>query len=678
MRRLPDGLVGAGGGHAVGRRPALEQQLRALHLPGAPPRMPIGPSVSRPRSSQLSVAPPVHKRRRLATVGFERAYNVFKQQYDAAIKDMINLKMLSETGTFAAEDAALLPPSMWTDKWIPPVRCCPDPDAWPIGISVFLHQRADTDPLSENCPEFARTHQYDFYIHGGPDALLQGGLFLDLFGGVTAEALPIQIEPDKDRAGKGHIKAHKWPPWEPHLGWKFPAVFLGAATACEHSMVVPNWRIAALWNVATRAANEELAKARLDLTPGQCGYRNSGVIGWDLPIGWDFPNRIPDWMKKLFPTQTVWSSHHFPQMTRNCTLKFYRGDTTTTEIDEKLRHLTTTDPCMWSKIHPACVYSGDTLVKYLNAATDRAYTVLVGNNHARILVRDSTKRQIRVYDPWRDTFDLPEWMENSPEIDWEVQFIPRRFRDQENEGSCGLHAVARVMLAAIHPGGEGTIMMKWCHMTPGYLAVPVAVQLLFQSRASRETHDPTFCAERCKAEMMRAEKELWTLYWNDTQTMRNLRDASFMFDNNGEFDGDLSRWEPSMLENAECMFRNCSSFTGRGLKEWAKHVTNISNAEAMFEGCTSLNFENLRGWQLTRPGININHMFHFVPIKMADAEVLKSMRVALWSTEEESDPDWANDRATEIFGGLTQDESRSEEINRMLEGVINTWKAQSP
>ncbi len=178
-------------------------------------------------------------------------------------------------------------------------------------------------------------------------------------------------------------------------------------------------------------------------------------------------------------------------------------------------------------------------------------------------------------------------------------------------------------------------------------------------------------------------------------TMRNLTDAHYMFAGLSNFNGDLSKWEPSQLKIAYEMFKNCTAFEGRGLEKWAPYVTSIKEALGMFRNCTafegrglakwapnvksindagnmfkncqSLKLENLRDWQLTHPLINVHSLLMGVPIDLSDEDHLNTMNVNLNNFEDNS--------TFASVAGFIFGTSHNPEITTMLHRVVKRWKA---
>ena len=66
----------------------------------------------------------------------------------------------------------------------------------------------------------------------------------------------------------------------------------------------------------------------------------------------------------------------------------------------------------------------------------------------------------------------------------------------------------------------------------------------------------------------------------------NVEDMSFMFIHAKSFNGDLSNWNVSKVKDMQFMFYGCESFEGKGLDNW--DVSNVTDMEQMFYECDSL------------------------------------------------------------------------------------------
>ena len=73
-----------------------------------------------------------------------------------------------------------------------------------------------------------------------------------------------------------------------------------------------------------------------------------------------------------------------------------------------------------------------------------------------------------------------------------------------------------------------------------------------------------------------------------------------------DFNGDISEWDVSKVENMSSIFYNCSKFN-KDLSSW--DVSNVTNMNFMFSGCKSFN-QDISNWDVSnvknKDGIFIN------------------------------------------------------------------------
>ena len=77
-----------------------------------------------------------------------------------------------------------------------------------------------------------------------------------------------------------------------------------------------------------------------------------------------------------------------------------------------------------------------------------------------------------------------------------------------------------------------------------------------------------------------------------------------------DFQGDISQWDVSSVEDMNFMFNNCPNFNC-DLSKWV--VSNVEYMALMFDGCKNFN-QDISNWDVKKVEENIN-MFNNCPIK---------------------------------------------------------------
>jgi hypothetical protein len=362
------------------------------------------------------------------------------------------------------------------EKWacsIPLYDGPPPMPEGPIRIAVYRAKaNYNPKPTTEQCPSEDHMNVEHFYVLG-EDGLLAGGKFRDLLN--ARKPVQRQVAPNTPL---GYKDIPRKPMWVPNRGFLFNCTFLVGAkngtpvNPCEVTRVVHNWSIAAQWSEATKRANSELLsrtppsrRLRLDRGPGD---KEEGVIGWDTPLV------VPDWLRTLIPNQKTWSSPNFPRL-RGGRLTFHRGGQTCQTAESVIRFLQTKQPGRWDAVYPHQIVAQNK--KALDFAQgSHVYALAAWSMHARLLVKDMEKREIRVYDPWMQKVLPPSWLMKELQGTFSVRFISRAADQADGEGSCQLQAITRLFMAALY--GEAAISEPFSASHPEKLAVPVATQLL--------------------------------------------------------------------------------------------------------------------------------------------------------------------------------------------------------
>ncbi|MBO4777964.1 MAG: BspA family leucine-rich repeat surface protein [Bacteroidales bacterium] len=78
--------------------------------------------------------------------------------------------------------------------------------------------------------------------------------------------------------------------------------------------------------------------------------------------------------------------------------------------------------------------------------------------------------------------------------------------------------------------------------------------------------------------------------FNDIDTSK-VTDMSRLFENQTEFNGDISLWDTSNVTDMNCMFKGASSFN-QDLSDWE---TELANTSKMFQGATKMR-DHLPEW----------------------------------------------------------------------------------
>ena len=328
--------------------------------------------------------------------------------------------------------------------------------------------RDNTKESTTHCADELKTHH--FYTFG-EDGLLAGGGFRSLL--YNTKPMQRSVAP-KTVSGYKDVK-HK-SMFVPQRGYLMNCTFLVGTKLgrpvypCELTVVDYNWRIAYLWLRATDSANAEF----LARTPSVrriakgVGPRDAdeGVIGWDTPL------EVPTWMRALFPTQQ-WSSPNFPSL-KGGRLLFHRGAQTCATADSVVGFLKKTQPERWTALYCCQVTS---IVAMRQFVADRATASLAAwGGHARLLVKNDTDREIRIYDPWKQAVAVPVWMREGVDSHYTLRFVAHAAEQAHGEGSCQLQSLTRMLMVALY--GEGGATSLFSTDRPEELAVPVAVQLL--------------------------------------------------------------------------------------------------------------------------------------------------------------------------------------------------------
>jgi surface protein len=83
--------------------------------------------------------------------------------------------------------------------------------------------------------------------------------------------------------------------------------------------------------------------------------------------------------------------------------------------------------------------------------------------------------------------------------------------------------------------------------------------------------------------------------FNDIDTS-DIKYMSFLFEENGKFNGDISGWDVSKVEDMSCMFRKATSFN-QHIGNW--NVSSVEDMSHMFEGATSFN-QPISNWKVSK------------------------------------------------------------------------------
>ena len=86
-------------------------------------------------------------------------------------------------------------------------------------------------------------------------------------------------------------------------------------------------------------------------------------------------------------------------------------------------------------------------------------------------------------------------------------------------------------------------------------------------------------------------------------------DMSHLFENL-KFNGDISNWNVSKVEDMYCMFYGCGNFNG-DISKW--NVSRVTDMRGMFDGCKSFN-QDISNWNVSKVK-NKNYMFYNCTIK---------------------------------------------------------------
>jgi hypothetical protein len=387
------------------------------------------------------------------TVGYDEALGVFGRHLRA------------QRGAVYALSEGSLPSSTF-----PLFEGAPTFPEGPVRVAVYRAAMRDKfKPSTSHCAGTLKAEH--FYIHG-EDGLLAGGGFRELF----YQTKPVQRAVNPQSSSGYKDTPHK-AMFVHNRGYLMNCTFLvgtrnGKPIApCELTRVEPNWRIAYCWLEATRLANAELLArtppaTRLTKDAGPRDARE-GVIGWDTPLD------VPVWLRELFPKQQ-WSSPNFPKL-QGGRLLFHRSGQSCATADAVVGFLKRTQPEQWRALYCCQVTSTAAMQRFV--ADEGRIGLAAWAHHARLLVKDQAAREIRIYDPWKQSVVPPAWAREAVEgSGYTLRFVARAADQAFNEGSCQLQAITRMLMAALY--GEVGVSSLFSVDRPEELAVPVAVQLL--------------------------------------------------------------------------------------------------------------------------------------------------------------------------------------------------------
>ena len=90
----------------------------------------------------------------------------------------------------------------------------------------------------------------------------------------------------------------------------------------------------------------------------------------------------------------------------------------------------------------------------------------------------------------------------------------------------------------------------------------------------------------------------------------NVTDVSYMFGGCENFNQDISSWNVSNVKNMESMFYKCKKFN-QDLSSW--NVSNVTDMTSMFNGCKSFN-QDISSWDISNVKF-LSGMFMGCPIE---------------------------------------------------------------
>ena len=98
----------------------------------------------------------------------------------------------------------------------------------------------------------------------------------------------------------------------------------------------------------------------------------------------------------------------------------------------------------------------------------------------------------------------------------------------------------------------------------------------------------------------------------DKWDVSNVKDMSFMFIYAKSFNQDISGWNVSNVEDMKCMFEYATSFN-QPLDNWGDKLSKVENMNDMFCDATSFN-QDISGWDVSKVE-NMSGMFNNTPLK---------------------------------------------------------------